>query len=108
MAGMSGASVPTACTSLPQLESVKPVPAVHPDAVDHQRLGAVGVRGPLDLVLVQVEARNTIDDPVEELEAVGVAHRDHDSAGDIGGCAGVSILRHTHPSRAVCVPPQAK
>jgi hypothetical protein len=60
-------------------------------------------------------ARDALDDPVQELEAIGVAlihraHRDHDSGGGVGGYAGVSITpAYPYPrGRAVDVPPQAE
>jgi hypothetical protein len=47
--------------------------AIEPAAVDEQRLVAVVERRPLDPLPVEVEPANPMSDPVEELEAVGVA-----------------------------------
>ena len=84
--------------------------SVDPAAVDEQRLVAVVQRRPLDRLLVEVEPRSALGDPVEQLEAIGVVlihrgHHDHDSGGGIGGCAGVSLTPAYPPGWAVlCLP----
>jgi hypothetical protein len=75
---------------VPGVGEVGTLAAVDPAAVHEQRLVPVVQRGPRERLLREVELGNAIGDPVEELEAVGVAlirrsHRGVDSGGGVGG-----------------------
>jgi hypothetical protein len=47
--------------------------AIEPAAIDNQALVAIIQRGPLDLVLLEIQLGNALGDPVKQLQAIGVA-----------------------------------
>jgi hypothetical protein len=72
VAGASGASIPTTCTSSPSADEEGAVAAVEATAVKDQGLAAVIERRPLDRLLIEVKLGNAIGEPVEQFEAAGV------------------------------------
>ena len=63
------------------VREVGTLPTIEAAAVDHQRLGSVVHRRPLDQLLVEIKLGHALGDPVEQLQAI-VALEMHHVNGD--------------------------